>query len=210
MSDALAEIGIQHVIPVLRCRDVTDAVATGLACAEAGMRVVELTRTTPDVGTAIAALASAGIVVGLGTVDDPEQVAPAAEAGAAFVVSFGALKGLCAAARSAGVIAIPAAMTPTEALTCRGEGADAIKLFPADVLRPAFLRHLHTVMPGVPLIATGGIRPDPADIGPWLSAGAMAVGVGGALGTVAAVGAAEVTTRAREALAAACPPGAAA
>jgi 2-dehydro-3-deoxyphosphogluconate aldolase/(4S)-4-hydroxy-2-oxoglutarate aldolase len=147
VSDALTAIGIQRVIPVLRCRDVTDAVATGLACAEAGMRVVELTRTTPDVATAIAALAQAGVVVGLGTVDDPEQVAPAVEAGATFVVSFGALRGLCAAARDAGVTAIPGAMTPTEALDCRREGADAVKLFPADVLRPRFLHHLHTVMP---------------------------------------------------------------
>ena len=76
-----------------------------------------------------------------------------------------------------------------------------MKIFPARVVSPAYLRDLAAVLPDVRLVPTGGIGP--GDVGPWLDAGAWAVGLGASLGTVAGVGTNEVERRCRGALAAA-------
>jgi 2-dehydro-3-deoxyphosphogluconate aldolase / (4S)-4-hydroxy-2-oxoglutarate aldolase len=82
---------------------------------------------------------------------------------------------------------IQGALTPTEVLAAHAAGADAVKVFPARAVSPGYLRDLASVLPGVRLLPTGGIRA--AEIGMWLGAGAWAVGLGSALGTVAGVGA---------------------
>jgi 2-dehydro-3-deoxyphosphogluconate aldolase / (4S)-4-hydroxy-2-oxoglutarate aldolase len=199
MTEVLDAIARQRVVPVLRSADPVDAVATARACAAAGMNVVELTRTTPRVEDAIAALRDDGLVLGLGTVTAAQHVEAAAAAGAAFVVSFASPEWLLPAARCAGVAAIPGAFTPTEILRCVESGADGVKLFPARFLSPAYLGDLRAVMPGLRAIPTGGIAARGHAIGAWLEAGALAVGVGSDLGTVAADGAAAVESRARAA-----------
>ncbi|MCC6830283.1 MAG: bifunctional 4-hydroxy-2-oxoglutarate aldolase/2-dehydro-3-deoxy-phosphogluconate aldolase [Thermoleophilia bacterium] len=200
-GDVLRLLGAQRVVPVLRNADAADAVATARACARGGARVVELTCSTPDVERAIAELAGdEGMVVGLGTIADAVRVAGAVAAGARFVVSYTAPPGFVAAAREAGVLAIPGAFTPTEVAACARDGARAVKLFPARALGPAVVRDLRTVLPGVPLLVTGGIGARAQDVAPWLEAGALAVGLGGALGTAAADGAGEVERRLRAAL----------
>lgn len=192
----LARLLRQRVIPVLRSADAQDAIDTALALAEGGLEVVELTLTTPDVHTAVAELRDRGLEVGLGTLTDAREVEPAAAAGASFVVSFAHPPGFVAAATDRGLLAIPAALTPTELLAARREGAALVKLFPADSVGPRYARHIRTVLPDLALIATGGISTDPADIASWLDAGVAAVGIGSALGTVAADGRAEVVRRA--------------
>lgn len=203
MSTVLDSIAAQRVIPVLRCADTGDAVATARACAAAGMSVVELTCTTPDVEEAIAELSDDGLIVGLGTITSAERVRSAAGAGAAFVVSFCAPGGLVAAARACNVVAIPGALTPSEVQACREARADAIKVFPAEQLSPSYLRQLHAVMPNLRLMVTGGLRPSPASLSPWLSAGAFALGLGVGPETVAEVGEKPVRMWARRALEAA-------
>jgi 2-dehydro-3-deoxyphosphogluconate aldolase/(4S)-4-hydroxy-2-oxoglutarate aldolase len=193
--NALEAIADQRVVPVIRCGDLEDAVQTARAAAAAGMRVVELTLTTPGVYEAIRELD--GLLVGLGTLTSADDVAPAVEAGAAFLVSFGNPSGFVAAAREAGVPALPGVLTPGEALAA---GTDVMKLFPARLVSPAYLRDLAAVMPTARFVPTGGI--EPADAGAWLAAGALAVGLGSSLGTVARVGADEVERRCRAALAA--------
>jgi 2-dehydro-3-deoxyphosphogluconate aldolase/(4S)-4-hydroxy-2-oxoglutarate aldolase len=189
------ELAEQRVVPVIRCPDVEDAVLTARAAAAAGMRVVELTLTTSGVHEAIRELDD--LVVGLGTLTSADDVAPAVEAGAAFLVSFGNPPGFVATAREAGVPALPGVLTPGEALAA---GTDVMKLFPARLVSPAYLRDLAAVMPTARFVPTGGIEAGTARA--WLDAGALAVGLGSSLGTVAAVGADEVERRCRAALAA--------
>jgi 2-dehydro-3-deoxyphosphogluconate aldolase/(4S)-4-hydroxy-2-oxoglutarate aldolase len=105
------------------------------------------------------------------------------------------------AAREHGLQIIPGALTPSEVLACVQEGNDVVKLFPAHAVGPPYLRDLRSVMPGLRAIATGGIAPDDGSIASWLEAGAMAVGLGSSLGTVANVGAETVGDRADRALA---------
>jgi 2-dehydro-3-deoxyphosphogluconate aldolase / (4S)-4-hydroxy-2-oxoglutarate aldolase len=197
----LDAIAAQRVVPVIRTADAEDAVATARACAAGGLRVVELTCTTPNVTAALKALRDDDVVAGLGTVTTVEEVRGAAAMGAAFVVSYTNPPGFVTAAHAAGLAAIPGALTPTEVAACLRDGADAVKLFPARAISPAHLRDLRAVMPGLRAMATGGVAA--ADIPAWLAAGADAVGIGSELGTVAGVGAGAVRERAAALLAAA-------
>jgi 2-dehydro-3-deoxyphosphogluconate aldolase / (4S)-4-hydroxy-2-oxoglutarate aldolase len=201
MSDLVAAIAEQGVIPVVRARDTDDAVATARALHRGGMRIVELTRSTPRVEEALTALRADGIVLGLGTIATAAEVAPAVAAGARFVVSYARPSGFVEAARDHGVPAFPGVFTPQEAASALAAGAPALKLFPARLAQPAYLRDLRAVLPGVPVMASGGIGTAPEQLLPWLRAGAAAVGVGSDLGTVAEVGTDEVERRARAVLA---------
>lgn len=194
----LEELERQRVLPVLRCADAEDALATARAAAAAGCRIVELTLSTPGVEAAIAPLAGDGLVVAVGTVREAEEVPRLAAAGASVVVSFWNPPGFVAAATDAGIPAIPGAFTPTELAKALAAGAAAVKLFPASLAGPGYLAALRPLLPELGLLVTGGIEPD--GVRPWLEAGALAVGLGSSLGTVATVGAAEVERRMRAAL----------
>ena len=201
VASVLEAISEQVVVPVLRSSDADEAVATARACAGAGMTVIELTRSTPDVERAIERLTGEdGLCVGLGTVTDHSQIGPAVAAGASFVVSFCAPEAMVQTARDHEVTAIPGAFTPSELHACQEAAAEAIKLFPASALSPRYVREVRAVMPELRLMATGGLNPTLGSLRPWLAAGVWAVGIGGALGTVAEVGHAEVRRRARLAL----------
>jgi 2-dehydro-3-deoxyphosphogluconate aldolase/(4S)-4-hydroxy-2-oxoglutarate aldolase len=200
MNGTIDQLAAQGVLPVLRCATVKDAIDTARACAGAGLRAIELTRTTPHVERALQALRGDGLLLGLGTITHRDQILPAVRAGAAFVVSFAAPDGLVETAHEHATTAIPGASTPTEILSCLDRGADAVKLFPARNHTPAYLRDLHAVMPTMRAIVTGGLSATADSAGAWLAAGALAVGHGSELGSVAQHGAPEVQRRAGAAL----------
>lgn len=199
--NVIDELARQRVLPVLRCSDADDALATARAAAAAGCRVVEVTMSTPGVEAAIGPLVADGLVVAVGTVRDAADVARLAEAGASLVVSFWSPPGFVAAATAAGIPAIPGGFTTHELAAAHAEGAAAVKLFPASLADPSYLGALQPLLPDLRLVVTGGIEPD--GVRPWLDAGALAVGLGSNLGTAGTVGAAEVERRCRAALAAA-------
>jgi Entner-Doudoroff aldolase len=200
VDDALGALRAQRWVPVLRSVDATDAVATALACREGGASVVELTYSTPDVLAAVAELVATGMRVGVGTVRTPQQVSEAVAAGASFLVSFERPVGFLEAAAEAGVLAIPGALTPQEVTTAVNEGAHAVKVFPARLVPPAYLRDLRAVLGDIPLLVTGGIDARRSAIQPWLDSGAWCVGIGSQLGSVREHGAAEVSRRVSELL----------
>jgi 2-dehydro-3-deoxyphosphogluconate aldolase / (4S)-4-hydroxy-2-oxoglutarate aldolase len=197
-SGALERIEQQRVIPVLRTRDAEDAVATARACVRGGMGVIELTYSIPNVEEALVDLArDEGIVVGVGTVTAPAQVDASVDLGARFLVSYGFDPEVIASAVERGVPMIPGGLTPSEVAGCRRAGAAAVKLFPARLVEPSYIRDLRAVMPDLKVMVTGGIPSTPEGIRPWLADGAMAVGLGSALGTAADDGADEVERRCR-------------
>jgi len=200
MTPVLDQIASQRVLPVIRSTSVEDAVATARACAHAGMRVVELTRSVPDVDRALEQLRDDELTLGVGTIGAAAQVKEAAAAGARFVVSFTRPDGFVDRARQLGLTAIPGALTPSEVAACVADGADAVKIFPARLVTACYLQDLRSVLPSVPLVVTGGVGSSPGELATWLRAGALAVGLGGALGTVAGVGSDEVERRVRAAL----------
>lgn len=146
---------------------------------DAGIRTVELTMTTPGAldGMAVALEeAPPGAWVGMGTVLDREAAREAIRAGAGFVVSAVLDEGMIEACVEAGIPAIPGASTPTEMLRAWRLGATAVKVFPASVLGPGFIRQVLAPLPQLRLVATGGIGVE--DAGEFLRAGAVAVGLG--------------------------------
>jgi 2-dehydro-3-deoxyphosphogluconate aldolase / (4S)-4-hydroxy-2-oxoglutarate aldolase len=199
-AEVLARLERQRVVPVLRSGDVEDAIATARACAGAGMTVIELTHSTPGVEWAVSALRDEGLLVGVGTITNADQVRHAVEAGAEFVVSFALVPEMVQVATALRIPAIPGAYTPSEVAACLRAGAPAVKIFPAREHSPAYLRDLRAVMPELRAIVTGGLSASAAEIRPWLEAGALAVGLGSDLGSVANDGAEQVERRARRAL----------
>jgi 2-dehydro-3-deoxyphosphogluconate aldolase/(4S)-4-hydroxy-2-oxoglutarate aldolase len=192
-------IAAQRVIPVLRTETVDDAVETALVCAENGMIAVELTTSTPDVAEAARRLGGSGVTVGVGTIRDAGEIAPLVDAGARFVVSYFRPEGFVAAALAAGALPIPGALTPTEIQTAASEGARIIKIFPGWQSDPRVIGDLAPLVRGVRYIVTAGLTPESTTR--WFAAGALAVGTGRALGTVATIGADAVAVNVRRVLA---------
>jgi len=147
-----------------------------------GITVIEVTLDSERPFEQIAAIRGAypEADVGVGTVRAGEHVGPAVEAGASFVVSPIVDSSVITAAIEHGVVAIPGAATPTEIDHALHLGATAVKVFPIDQLGgPEYLRAIRSPLGNPPLIPTGGVNA--ASISDYLSAGAIAVGIGGTL-----------------------------
>ncbi|HEX8849593.1 MAG TPA: bifunctional 4-hydroxy-2-oxoglutarate aldolase/2-dehydro-3-deoxy-phosphogluconate aldolase [Gemmatimonadaceae bacterium] len=188
-------------IAVVRLKS-TDGVLRAVEAIRAGgIRAIELTMTTPGALELIAETERTfgdDVLVGVGSVLDAEQTRQAVEAGARYVVSPVFRRAVVDEAHRLGVPAMPAGFTPTEILDAHEAGADVVKITPAEVLGPAFIRGVLAPMPFLRLMPTGGVTPD--NVGEWLRAGAVAVGVGSALvdpKLVAAGDFATLTERAR-------------
>ncbi|MEV6519018.1 bifunctional 4-hydroxy-2-oxoglutarate aldolase/2-dehydro-3-deoxy-phosphogluconate aldolase [Micromonospora chalcea] len=177
----VAELAAARILAVIRGTDTAGAIAAGTALLEEGVRVVEVALTTPDAARAVEALravAPAGSLVGAGTVLTAADVAEVAAAGAQFVVTPAVVESIAEAARL-GLPVAAGAFTPTEAYTAMRLGASAIKLFPASVGGPAYLKAVRDPFPDIPFVAVGGVGL--ADLPGYFAAGAIAVGVGGPL-----------------------------
>ncbi|KAB1160197.1 bifunctional 4-hydroxy-2-oxoglutarate aldolase/2-dehydro-3-deoxy-phosphogluconate aldolase [Micromonospora sp. AMSO12t] len=176
-----AELTAARILAIIRGTDTAAAIAAGTALLQEGVRVVEVALTTPDALGAIEALraaAPAGSLVGAGTVLTTADVADVAAAGAQFVVTPAVVESIAKAARR-GLPVAAGALTPTEAYTAVRMGASAVKLFPASVGGPAYLRAVRDPFPDIPFVAVGGVGRD--DVPGYFRAGAIAVGLGGPL-----------------------------
>ncbi len=184
----VAEVERCGVVAIIRMKDparlagVVDALLTG------GVRVLEVTMTVPGAIELIRGLAKAlpeGLILGAGTVVDPETADRVIDAGAKFLVSPVMRVPLIELAGRRDVPIMPGCFSPTEILTAWEAGADIVKVFPATALGPGFLKDVHGPLPDVKLMPTGGVSVDNA--GDWIRAGAVAVGVGSALLDAAAI-----------------------
>jgi len=176
------------VIGILRGCPLSHAQAMAGAAIASGITVLEVTLDSERPLEQIAAIrvAHPEADVGVGTVRAAEQIGPAVEAGAGFVVSPIVDSSVITAAVELGVAAIPGAATPTEIDLALRLGATAVKVFPIDQLGgPGYLRAIRSPLGDPPLIPTGGV--DPGSISDYLRSGAIAVGLGGALFPRAAI-----------------------
>ena len=176
----ITEIG---VVPVVRTTSAETAIRAIDAIYKGGVRAAEITMTVPGAIRALEKVADQfgdSIVLGAGTVLDPETARICMLAGAQFFVTPALnLKTIEMAKRYSKVIC-PGALTPTEVVTAWEAGADVIKIFPADAVGgPKYIKALKGPLPQVEMIPTGGVNLDTcAD---FLKAGACAVAVGGEL-----------------------------
>jgi 2-dehydro-3-deoxyphosphogluconate aldolase/(4S)-4-hydroxy-2-oxoglutarate aldolase len=179
VADGLREAG---VIAVIRADSAQDAIDVAEALLEGGITGIEITFTTPDAPRAIATLAHHHgdcILLAAGTVTSVEQASQAANAGAHCLVSPGFDPGLIEELQTIGPQVLPGVLTPSEVMAASRAGLSTLKLFPGSLAGPAYLRSLSGPFPDIDFVPTGGVSLD--DLDAWLTAGALAVGVGGRL-----------------------------
>jgi 2-dehydro-3-deoxyphosphogluconate aldolase/(4S)-4-hydroxy-2-oxoglutarate aldolase len=167
------------VVAIMRHTDSSLAIDAAYALLAGGVSVVEVTLNTAGALGMIAALAEAlgtRMVVGAGTVISTHAVDDAVTAGARFIVAPNTSLEVIGRAAHHDVPCVPGAFTPTEILTAWDAGADLVKLFPASVGGPRYLRDVRGPLNHVPIVPTGGVNPE--NVGEFIKAGAMAVGAG--------------------------------
>ena len=182
MPDILAPLTTARVLAVVRAPSAESALLAADALIAGGIVGLEITYSTPDAPAVIRELdARYGerIYLGAGTVTTPEEAEKAADAGARFLVSPGTRRELTAAMKATGLLALTGALTPSEVMAAIEYGTDVVKIFPASLGGPGFLKSLRGPFPDVALMPTGGVTPDNLDA--WFAAGAVAVGAGGDL-----------------------------
>jgi 2-dehydro-3-deoxyphosphogluconate aldolase / (4S)-4-hydroxy-2-oxoglutarate aldolase len=170
------------VIAVLRGIDSERMLPIAQALYEGGIKAVEVTLNHPDSIKSIALLDNEfgkDLLIGAGTVLNPDAARTAVSAGATFIISPSLNLKTIETTKELGVVSIPGAYTPTEIFTAFENGADFVKVFPATALGPSFLKDMKGPFPDIPLIPTGGIHVENAF--DFLQAGAVAIGVGSSL-----------------------------
>jgi 2-dehydro-3-deoxyphosphogluconate aldolase/(4S)-4-hydroxy-2-oxoglutarate aldolase len=170
------------VVAIVRVGTAQEAVEVCGAIARGGVKPIEVTMTVPGAIDAIKEFKSAmkgEVLVGAGTVLDPETARAVILAGAEFVVSPNLNLKVIEVCHRYGKVVIPGTLTPTEILTAWEAGADIVKVFPAGALGPGYLRDIRGPFPQIRLTPTGGVNlentPD------FIRAGAVAVSVGTSL-----------------------------
>ncbi len=170
------------IVSVVRFSDPAPLVSVVRALADGGVTVAEVTFTVPNALDVIrAAKQQLGdrILLGAGTVLDTETARAALLAGAEFLVSPSLNVDVIKMCRRYDKLVMPGAFTPTEVVAAWEAGADIVKVFPAEVVGPAFFRALRGPLPQVKLMPTGGV--DLTTAGEFLKAGAVCLGVGSQL-----------------------------
>jgi 2-dehydro-3-deoxyphosphogluconate aldolase/(4S)-4-hydroxy-2-oxoglutarate aldolase len=175
--DLLAELRARKMLAIIRADGPDRALECIHTLVDAGITALEVSLTTPGGLDAIAKARSEydpTILIGAGTVVTAAQADEVAAAGAGFAVTPAITRG---AHRSVelGLPLLCGALTPTEVVAALDLGATAVKIFPAKVYGPGYLRELRAPLPDAPLIAVGGV--DAKTAPEYLAAGALAVGV---------------------------------
>ncbi|TFD22438.1 bifunctional 4-hydroxy-2-oxoglutarate aldolase/2-dehydro-3-deoxy-phosphogluconate aldolase [Cryobacterium sp. TMS1-13-1] len=179
MQNSLSRLLSIRVLAVLRAPSAEGALRAADALVAGGVTGLEITYSTPDAPAVIRELSARygdAVYLGAGTVTTAEDALRAADAGAAFLVSPGTRPELTAAMKATGLLVMTGALTPSEIMAAMEYGTDVVKIFPASLGGPAFLRSLRGPFPAVPFMPTGGVTP--GNIGAWFDAGAIAVGAG--------------------------------
>jgi 2-dehydro-3-deoxyphosphogalactonate aldolase len=184
LRDYLAELPL---IAILRGLKPENAEAIGHALVEAGFRIIEVPLNSPEPFRSIEILARTmpqNVLVGAGTVLDPQQVNGIRDVGGRLIVMPHADLDVIRRAKEQDLICTPGVATPTEAFAALRAGADAIKIFPAEAVPPAVVKAWRAVLPKDALVVpVGGIKPD--TMKPYVDAGANGFGLGSALFTPA-------------------------
>lgn len=179
-SEVVRRIGVAGWVAIVRCDSAEEALRIGDGCAQGGAAAVEVTFSVPNATDVIRALAdrfgTTGILVGAGTVLNPEMAKLALDAGAQYIISPHFNPATVAFCVGNDVAVMPGAMTPTEIVAAYEAGADIIKVFPGEIVGPAFVRAVRAPLPHIPLMPTGGVTLD--NLKQWFDAGAFAVGIG--------------------------------
>lgn len=181
------------IIAIVRLPDAAVATKVAAAVHAGGVRLIEITMTTPGALSALSAVSAmrtaglSGLSVGIGSVRTVDDARDAIGAGAEYLVTPTMQPGVIELARTAQVPVVCGALSPTELDAAHQASADYVKLFPASAVGPRYLRDVLAPMPDLRIVPTGGVTA--ANIRQFRAAGAVGVGVGSDLVDAAAVAA---------------------
>jgi 2-dehydro-3-deoxyphosphogluconate aldolase/(4S)-4-hydroxy-2-oxoglutarate aldolase len=170
------------IVAVVRSPDGQQLVEVCRALADGGITTVEITMTVPDALDVVRAVRRAlgdRLLLGAGTILDPETARAALLAGAEYVVAPTVNLEVIRLCQRYDKLVMPGAFTPTEILSAWEAGADIVKVFPADVLGPPFFKAVRAPLPQVRMMPTGGV--DLTTAASFLEAGACCLGIGSQL-----------------------------
>jgi 2-dehydro-3-deoxyphosphogluconate aldolase/(4S)-4-hydroxy-2-oxoglutarate aldolase len=170
------------IVAVVRSPDTRQLVEVARALADGGVSVVEITMSVPNALEVLRQVRQAlgdRLLLGAGTVLDPETARAVLLAGAEYIVAPTLNLEVIRLCNRYDKLVMPGAFTPSEILTAWEAGADIVKVFPADVVGPAFFKALRGPLPQVRVMPTGGV--DLGTAAAFLKAGACCLGVGGQL-----------------------------
>jgi 2-dehydro-3-deoxyphosphogluconate aldolase / (4S)-4-hydroxy-2-oxoglutarate aldolase len=180
--EVLGKIIAAGLVAVIRAENPDQAARIAEACALGGVAALEITFTVPGASGVIEHLAKRSlgqILLGAGTVLDPETARVAILAGAQFVVSPALNRESARLCNRYQVPYMPGAGTIGEVVEAMESGADIVKVFPGEILGPSFVRAVKGPLPQASLMPTGGVSLE--NVADWINAGSVAVGVGGNL-----------------------------
>lgn len=179
-QNAIAE---NPLVAILRGITPDESLAIGEALVNAGFTLIEVPLNSPSPLQTIGKLSREfgdRAIIGAGTVLTAEQVDEVFDTGGELIIAPNFSTEVAAACKTRPVVYCPGVATPTEAFNALKAGADALKLFPAELIRPAAVKAMRAVLPGhVLLLPVGGISPD--NMADYLNAGANGFGIGSAL-----------------------------
>ncbi|HXA86811.1 MAG TPA: bifunctional 2-keto-4-hydroxyglutarate aldolase/2-keto-3-deoxy-6-phosphogluconate aldolase [Candidatus Dormibacteraeota bacterium] len=179
----LGRIVDSGLVAVVRAESPEQASRIADACAQAGVAAIEITFTVPDPASVIAELTrrypKGEMLIGAGTVLDPETAAAAVAAGAQFVVAPCLNLEVARFCNRRQIPYMPGAGTVKEIVEAMECGAEIIKVFPGETLGPQFVKAVRGPLPHALLMPTGGVTLE--NVQDWLRAGCVAVGVGSSL-----------------------------
>jgi len=179
IKETVAKVGELGIVLVVRAKGDENTMKGLEAMVNGGVKALEITFSVPnavEVIRAVGARFGDRILLGAGTVLTPEEARGAVGAGARFVVSPNTNPEVLAAAKQLNVPAMPGAFTPTEVVNAWNLGASVVKIFPASVGGPDYLKAIRAPLPHIPLMPTGGV--DDKTAPEFIAAGAFALGAG--------------------------------
>ncbi len=188
--EVLKKITDCGVVAVVRANNEEEAIKISEACINAGIAAIEVTFTVPGAAEVIKKLTSiytnGEIIIGAGTVLDPETARIAILAGAQYIVSPAFNAETIKLCNRYQVASMPGCMTITEIITAMEAGADVCKVFPGELYGPKVIKAVKGPLPQAVVMPTGGVSLD--NVAEWIKNGAVAVGVGGSLTAPALTG----------------------
>ncbi|MGI6113335.1 MAG: bifunctional 2-keto-4-hydroxyglutarate aldolase/2-keto-3-deoxy-6-phosphogluconate aldolase [Mahellales bacterium] len=176
----ITEVGL---VAVVRAQSADEALRISDACIKGGVNAIEITFTVPGAQEVIRKLAdtykNGEILLGAGTVADPETARTAILAGAQYIVSAYLNTEVVKLCNRYRIACMPGAMTIKEVMEAMEAGADIVKVFPGELFGPKLIKSILGPVPYAKLMPTGGVSVD--NVEEWIKAGAVAVGAGGSL-----------------------------
>lgn len=200
-QEQLQRVLDRGIVAIIRAPSGEALIDVARALVDGGIDVLEVTFTVPGALRVVEQVADSmgdQVLLGAGTVLDSQTARSALLAGAEFIVSPAVRTDVIQLCQRYDKLVMPGALTPTEVLAAWEAGADIVKVFPADVGGPSYLKALHGPLPQIRLMPTGGV--DLESMSGFLDAGACALGLGGALvssSDIAKKDFAQITSKAR-------------